>query len=397
MDKIIRVHSILFTEACPLNCRYCDLKNGLNFGEAEPFNYDEIRAQIQYYDEQDTKDNVQTKIVFTGGEPLLYWEYIKQIILEYGDKFQYEFNTSGYLLTEEILEFLSKYQSVNFYLSVDGNEALTNYLRPTKDKPYHTGYFKQFKQNVPTLLYYYPMIPFKIIISPRYVDLLHEQYLEAAKLGFKFFYISLDFESRPTPQQKIITKVSNIIWNETHTQILREQVNLILKDICLGFKNNISYPRVTNLDAVINYLINKQDFNPYTLPCQVFEGRTLMTMYQRKLDNYCMTKAYPKQEDAVKRLCELQEKHKCRWQEDCPAFDFCIQTGCPQYAITDPNTEYFYLDELDCATNRVFYDAGLQLLFICNNMCPDAILYKNYIATFLLKGKVENNGHVLPL
>ena len=27
MDRKVRVHTIIFTEACPLACRYCDLKN----------------------------------------------------------------------------------------------------------------------------------------------------------------------------------------------------------------------------------------------------------------------------------------------------------------------------------------------------------------------------------
>ena len=37
------------------------------------------------------------------------------------------FNTSGYLFTEEMLEYLSNY-TTNFVLSVDGNEKLTNYF-----------------------------------------------------------------------------------------------------------------------------------------------------------------------------------------------------------------------------------------------------------------------------
>lgn len=380
MRQGVRVHTILFTEACPLNCKYCDLKNGDGFGTMPQLTFEEVYYRIKKYDEQDTKDNIQTRFIFTGGEPLLYWDWIKKIIEEYGDYFEYEFNTSGYLLTEDILIFLSHYKSIKFYLSVDGNEALTNYLRPTNDTKYRTGYMKQFKKIVPTLLYYFPATAFKIIVNPRYVDLTYESWRAAIDLGFKEFFITLDFESRPTPVYEV--NKPHLIWNNKHTQILKEQVDLIVKDIITGFNKGIDYPRITNLNDAIKFLLNYKKFNTKDLPCQIFAGRTLSTLYQTEntLNQYCLTKAYPNRIEAEQKLYDFYNKHTCKYNKDCMAFEFCIQTGCPQFCLKKENEE-FYLDELDCVLKSIFYEEALKFLYIGNNMCKDSYIYKNYIQT----------------
>ena len=379
MRQGIRVHTILFTEACPLNCKYCDLKNTTEYGTVNYLSFEEIHDEIVKYDKQDTKDNIQTRFVFTGGEPFLYWDWIKKIIEEYGDYFEYEFNTSGYLLTEDILIFLSKYKFIKFYLSVDGNEALTNYLRPTNDTKYHTGYMKKFKKIVPTLLYYFPTTAFKIIINPRYVDLTYESWKTAINLGFKNFFITLDFESRPTPVKEI--KKQRIVWNNEHTIILKQQIDLIVKDIITGFNKGLTYPSISNLDEAVEFLLNYKNFDPQNLPCKVFSGRTLSTLYQTdNLDHYCLSAVYPNYQDAANRLQELYEQHTCKYKKDCAAFDFCIQTGCPQFCMRKESNE-FYLDELDCVLKSIFYEEALKLLYIGNNMCKDSYIYKNYIQT----------------
>ena len=55
MDQKVRVHTIIFTEACPLACRYCDLKNDPCFDNGSPCM---TKEQIFYLiDEFDKKDD----------------------------------------------------------------------------------------------------------------------------------------------------------------------------------------------------------------------------------------------------------------------------------------------------------------------------------------------------
>lgn len=393
MSRPLKVHTIIMTEACPLACRYCDLRNDTCFGKSQSLTYDEVKATVAKYDEEDNYEVEDTRILFSGGEPFLYWDCIKEIIETYENRFQYAFNTSGYCFTEEMLEFLSHYK-VTFVLSVDGDEKLTNYLRPLKSNPYKVGYMKQLKKIIPTMLYYFPMTPFRIIVNPRYVDLLYQQYLEAERLGFRYFTFILDFESRP---DRNLNK-DTIIWEEKHTNILQEQFDLIIRDIVFGFYQNVSKPRIVEMDKVLQYLLKPVEFSPENLPCKVFDGRTLNTLYVQK-DFYCMSMAFPDPEDAKRELMEAynRQNHQCTLDKECPAFDYCALHCCPQLGLTT-RTGFFDFDPLECAINKVIYKSAIKLLYLSNELCPDAQLYKQFINSFSYEGKEEAiNGTLLPL
>jgi organic radical activating enzyme len=62
----VRAHTILFTEDCPLNCRYCQLKYEDDYGVYQGQTFEEILNKIKKYDEEDTRDNVRTQLTFTG-------------------------------------------------------------------------------------------------------------------------------------------------------------------------------------------------------------------------------------------------------------------------------------------------------------------------------------------
>lgn len=81
------------------------------------------------------KENLQAEsrtVTLTGGEPFVRWDIIKKLIEKHGKNCRFDFNTSGYLLTPEIIEWLSDYQ-ITWNLSVDGGENVTNYLRPLRN------------------------------------------------------------------------------------------------------------------------------------------------------------------------------------------------------------------------------------------------------------------------
>lgn len=384
--KPIKVHTILFTEACPLNCRYCDLQNDTGYEGCKNMTKENFFDLVNEYDKNDNQDEVITRILFTGGEPLLYWDWIKEVIEKYQHRFQYSFNTSGYLFTEEILKFLSPYQ-VNFTLSVDGGEKLTNYLRPVRGNETHTGYFKQLKKILPTLLYYFPLTPFRIIIGPRYVDLLYEQYLEAERCGFKYFTFILDFESRPAKELRKNKK--QIFWTKETEQILQEQVNLIIQDILIGFHEDVKKPQFVDMNNVLNFMLNKKTFNAETLPCGIFNNRSLSTIYN-KYSNHCF---YSFEQDLMKIKKQLNDKYqqlqgKCPLQESCIAFEYCAQTCCPQLCLS-ANGDFFNFDSLECLKNKVVYNGALFFLDMGNTLLSNNFLYIQFIKT-LIESEVNN-------
>lgn len=390
MTNKVKVRTIIFTEACPLACRYCDLKNDSSFGKRSWMTKEEVLSLVDKFDKQDNPEEVNTRILFSGGEPFLYWDWIKEIIDKYQHRFQYEFNTCGYLFTEEILEYLSHYD-VSFVLSVDGNEKLTNYLRPLRSSPYKVGYFKKLKEIIPTLLFYFPTTPYRIIINPRYVDLLHEMYLEAVNLGFKYFTYIIDFESRPG---RTIPKDKQMVyWTEEHTEILAQQIDLILTDIITGFIEGKAYPQSIEINKAFNFILNEKPYVPENIPCALFDNRTLTTIYDSDdEDKNCMT-GIPEFQN-LNNLKEAlatayqQQNHQCMKDPKCPAFEYCAFTCCPQLSYTQ-RSGFFDFDELECVVNKVSYQAAIKLLSVCNELCPDSSLYRNYLNTFNYDGKEE--------
>ena len=73
--KPIRVHTIIFTKACPLACRYCYFEHENkelydNYLETS-LSKEEFFNQLDFYDKNDDPENVITQILFSGGEPFL--------------------------------------------------------------------------------------------------------------------------------------------------------------------------------------------------------------------------------------------------------------------------------------------------------------------------------------
>ena len=59
--KNVRAHTILFTEDCPLDCRYCQLKYESEYGLYENQSFETILEKIRQYDAQDIQDGFDTQ------------------------------------------------------------------------------------------------------------------------------------------------------------------------------------------------------------------------------------------------------------------------------------------------------------------------------------------------
>lgn len=381
--KKIKSHTILFTEACPLHCRYCYLRDNEGFGKSVPLQKNEILDEIARIDKMDDPNEFISQLLLTGGEPFLYPDLIKEIITTYGDRFWYTFNTSGYCFDKEMLKFLSKYK-VSFVLSVDGDDRLTNYLRPVKENKElgGAGYMKKLREVVPTLLYYFPQTPFRIIVNPRYVDTLYQQYLFAERLGFRTFTFILDFESRPTN-----VKNGSIPWSKKYDEILQEQLNKIVKEIIYGWENNIHRPTIIDVNNVVKFLLQGATFDVDSLPCQLFNGRSMLSMSNRSI-GYCMSKEFPNMEDCRQELLKQYNEcqGKCKKDPNCPAFEYCSYRCCPKNSL-EAHGEFFNFDELECSLNKATYNAALLLLSLGNEYCKDSKYYQRYLKPFIKGGQ----------
>lgn len=75
---------------------------------------------------KDSKGDPHYRLFFWGGEALLHWELIKELVVEYTEKynilsneaFRFVVTSNGLLLTDEMVEFFNKYEVI-FYFSYD--------------------------------------------------------------------------------------------------------------------------------------------------------------------------------------------------------------------------------------------------------------------------------------
>ncbi|MBD55962.1 radical SAM protein [uncultured Pseudoalteromonas sp.] len=132
--------TINVSKSCNLRCEYCYAeygKYGQNSSSAEINDITETMvATVRYYH---TIDQIQ----FFGGEPLLAFDKIRAVVLIFGEAYRnklitklprFTVVTNGTLLLKpNIIDFL-KDNGFHITVSCDGNEEITNILRPSIKK-----------------------------------------------------------------------------------------------------------------------------------------------------------------------------------------------------------------------------------------------------------------------
>lgn len=121
---------------CNLSCDYCFASQGKYNGDGAIMNFEVGQRAIDFLLEN-SGHHRNLDIDFFGGEPLMAWKTVKQIVAyarskeqEYKKKFRFTFTTNGMLLSDEVTEFLNK-EMYNVVLSLDGRKEVHDRLRTT--------------------------------------------------------------------------------------------------------------------------------------------------------------------------------------------------------------------------------------------------------------------------
>ncbi|WP_152394859.1 thioether cross-link-forming SCIFF peptide maturase [Paenibacillus guangzhouensis] len=121
---------------CNLSCDYCFASQGKYNGDRALMSYEVGQKAIDYLLEH-SGHHRNLDIDFFGGEPLMAWTVVKQIVAyarskekEYKKKFRFTFTTNGMLLNDEVTEFLNQ-EMYNVVLSLDGRKEVHDRLRTT--------------------------------------------------------------------------------------------------------------------------------------------------------------------------------------------------------------------------------------------------------------------------
>ena len=132
----------LVIDECNLACPYCVNNYGKKPVGIKKRNEEKLKIIYscidQFFNRLMETGEKEAKLFFNGGEILVEWELIKEIILRVekkysGMKIKYDMNTNLTLLTEEIARFF-KEREFTIHISIDGYKAAHN-----RTRIYHNG------------------------------------------------------------------------------------------------------------------------------------------------------------------------------------------------------------------------------------------------------------------
>ncbi len=123
---------------CNLACKYCFAEEGEYHGRRALMSFEVGKKALDFLI-ANSGNRVNLEVDFFGGEPLMNWDVVKQLVLygrsreqEAHKKFRFTITTNGVLLNDEIMEFCNE-QMANVVLSLDGRREVNDRMRPFRN------------------------------------------------------------------------------------------------------------------------------------------------------------------------------------------------------------------------------------------------------------------------
>lgn len=155
MDRAISKLALQVTQSCNLRCKYCIYSEYKNLNQrshsTHMMNWETAKRALEFY-RQHIIDTDEALIGFYGGEPLLAFPLIKKVVeyaeeLFLGREITYFITTNATLLTDEIIDFLLKY-NFRIAFSLDGPQKTHDRNRVFKNGQ---GSYKVVMDNIEKL------------------------------------------------------------------------------------------------------------------------------------------------------------------------------------------------------------------------------------------------------
>lgn len=142
-SNVVKALCLHVAHTCNLNCSYCFASQGKYHGDRALMTLEVGKRAIDFLIEH-SGDRRNLEVDFFGGEPLMNWEMVKQLVAyarsiekEHGKNFRFTLTTNGMLLDDEVIDFCNK-EMHNVVLSLDGRKEVHDRFR--KDYAGHGSY-----------------------------------------------------------------------------------------------------------------------------------------------------------------------------------------------------------------------------------------------------------------
>lgn len=133
-SNVIKALCLHVAHTCNLNCSYCFASQGEYQGERALMSFEVGKQAIDFLiAHSGSRRNLE--VDFFGGEPLMNWEVVKQIVAYareqekiHNKNFRFTLTTNGILIDDEVIEFSNR-EMDNVVLSLDGRKDVHDHLR----------------------------------------------------------------------------------------------------------------------------------------------------------------------------------------------------------------------------------------------------------------------------
>jgi len=189
LERKIDMLLLQLTQDCNLRCRYCSYTDATNTKQrkhsSKRMTFALAKKGIDFLlDHSIDKESIN--VGFYGGEPLLEFELLKQVVayaeeIAFDKKLSFSITTNGTLITEEIMEFFIRHD-VRLAISLDGPQEVHDSNRRFADDD--TGSFMKVIKTLEWISEKYPdytkNMLLSMVIDPKfsfdYLDSLFEDY-----------------------------------------------------------------------------------------------------------------------------------------------------------------------------------------------------------------------------
>ena len=213
-------YTIYLTDNCNMNCKYCYEK------EMHKNNQIDIKMVKNIIDHEVKNKTKQCIITFFGGEPLLNFKVLQQIVeyaeQTYPNNWEWLISTNGFFLTDDICQFLKQYNFI-ITLSWDGIKPDQDKQRPIKNSLESSYDILLNKINI--LLKYQPYnkLNIRTTITKENISNFYLDYKLFEQYNFDSFIFDLEYFTD---------------WTEPLLNILKDEIEKVYQDRAFIYRQN---------------------------------------------------------------------------------------------------------------------------------------------------------------
>lgn len=135
---VVKALCLHIAHDCNLACQYCFAEEGEYHGRRALMSFEVGKKALDFLI-ANSGNRRNLEVDFFGGEPLMNWEVVKQLVeygrskeKEYNKNFRFTMTTNGVLLNDEIMDYCNREMS-NVVLSLDGRKEVNDKMRPFRN------------------------------------------------------------------------------------------------------------------------------------------------------------------------------------------------------------------------------------------------------------------------